>query len=76
MPRRDVSLTNYGSRLKSSRQSSGGFECETMLNPELISWQNEVFRCYAGWTVVLVLKMFAMSILTGLWRFISLVSSV
>lgn len=59
-----------------STQSSCGFECETMLNPELISWQNAVFRCYVGWTVVLVLKMFAMSMLTGLWRFIRLVSFV
>lgn len=55
-------------------QSSGESESETMLNPELISWQNDVFRCYVGWSVVLVLKMFAMSILTGLWRFIRLVS--
>ncbi|KAL7743308.1 hypothetical protein ACLKA6_012472 [Drosophila palustris] len=42
------------------------------LHHELISLDNEVFRCYMGWTALLVLKMFAMSILTGLWRFISL----
>ncbi|XP_034482770.1 microsomal glutathione S-transferase 1 isoform X1 [Drosophila innubila] len=42
------------------------------LHLELISLDNRVFRCYMGWTALLVLKMFAMSLLTGLWRFISL----
>ncbi|SPP78052.1 microsomal glutathione S-transferase 1 isoform X1 [Drosophila guanche] len=40
-----------------------------MLHPELISMENEVFRVYLGWTAVLVIKIFAMSILTGLTRF-------
>ncbi|XP_062138185.1 microsomal glutathione S-transferase 1 isoform X1 [Drosophila sulfurigaster albostrigata] len=42
------------------------------LQIELISLNNEVFRCFMGWSAVLVLKMFGMSLLTGLWRFITL----
>ncbi|XP_030386658.1 microsomal glutathione S-transferase 1 isoform X2 [Scaptodrosophila lebanonensis] len=41
-----------------------------MLDGELISMENVVFRSYIWWCGVLTLKMFAMSILTGLWRFI------
>ncbi|XP_032593808.1 microsomal glutathione S-transferase 1 isoform X1 [Drosophila grimshawi] len=43
-----------------------------MLYPELISMNNAVFRCYMGWSAILVLKMFAMSLITGIWRFITL----
>ncbi|KRF94040.1 microsomal glutathione S-transferase 1 isoform X1 [Drosophila mojavensis] len=43
-----------------------------MLQYELISLENEVFRCYIGWTALLVLKMFPMSLFTGLMRFITL----
>ncbi|EDW65967.2 microsomal glutathione S-transferase 1 isoform X1 [Drosophila virilis] len=43
-----------------------------MLHRELISLDNEVFRCYIGWSALLVLKMFSMSLVTGIWRFITL----
>ncbi|XP_064536827.1 microsomal glutathione S-transferase 1 isoform X1 [Drosophila montana] len=43
-----------------------------MLHRELISFDNEVFRCYIGWSALLVLKMFSMSLVTGIWRFITL----
>ncbi|XP_017125212.1 microsomal glutathione S-transferase 1 isoform X2 [Drosophila elegans] len=42
-----------------------------MLNPELISLENQVFRCYLGWSAILVLKIFATGIYTGLMRFIT-----
>jgi len=47
-----------------------------MLNPELISLENQVFRCYLGWSAVLVLKIFATGIYTGLMRFFTAVSNI
>ncbi|XP_043658774.1 microsomal glutathione S-transferase 1 isoform X2 [Drosophila teissieri] len=42
-----------------------------MLNPALISLDNQVFRCYLGWSAVLVLKIFAAAIYSGLMRFLT-----
>ncbi|KRF99648.1 uncharacterized protein Dwil_GK25033, isoform B [Drosophila willistoni] len=42
-----------------------------MLPSELISWDNAVFRCYLGWSMILLFKMFALSFLAGLMRFIT-----
>ena len=36
---------------------------------DLLSFDNEVFKSYMFWSAVLVLKMLAMSMLTGLQRF-------
>lgn len=47
-----------------------------MLHPELISLDNLVFRTYMGWTAVLVLKIFAAGLYTGLMRFITAVSRI
>lgn len=40
---------------------------ESML--DLLSWQNPVFRQYAFWTAILVIKMALMSVLTMVQRF-------
>lgn len=36
---------------------------------ELISYENDVFRTYAFWVAVLVVKMLGMSLLTAIQRF-------
>lgn len=46
------------------------------MSMEYIDLENPVFRTYAFWSAVLVLKIFAMSILTGLQRFRTQVSEI
>lgn len=42
---------------------------------DLISYENDVFRTYAFWASVLIIKMLFMSILTGMTRYKTNVST-